>query len=299
MFDDLSLFTHIVKNQSLSAAAEYLKLPPATVTRRLKKLEATLGYQLIHRSARKFSLTSEGEAYYQSCAPLLEQLEAATRNLNQDLQQLQGPLRVLAPTNISIGLLQPMWSAFIKSYPAIQLHLLLNNEREDLLSAQIDLALRIGPQEDSQLYQKRLGSVSTVLVAAPDYLQQQGTPRVLADLEQHHLITGNILPVWDLYNPETKIRERFYPQPGTFVNDITLATQMAVDGIGIALLPLSEVSNALQTNQLIRILPPYHGPQRDIFAVWPSGRLLSARAKCLRDFMQSYMAKTAVLQDHV
>ncbi|WP_020590707.1 LysR family transcriptional regulator [Kiloniella laminariae] len=296
MLDDISLFIHIARNQSLSGAATYLNLPAATVTRRLKKLEETLGCQLIHRSARKFSLTSEGEAYYRSCAHLVEQLETTTRDLNQDLQQLGGQLRVMAPTNISIGLLHPMWSSFIKAYPAIQLHLQLNNEREDLLSAQIDLALRVGPQEDSQLFQKRLGSVSTLLVAAPDYLRQQGEPRSIDELKDHRLITGNILPVWEITNPDTKMRQTFHPQSSTFVNDITLATQMAIDGVGIALLPRSEIHTALENRQLVQLMAPCCGPQRDIYAVWPSGRLLSAKAKCFRDFLQDYMAQIPVLQ---
>ena len=296
MLDDITLFVHIVQKRGLAAAAEHMNLPAATVTRRLQKLESALGCQLIHRSARKFSLTAEGEVYYQAYADLVQQFEVTSRNLSTDVHQLSGKLSVLAPTNISVGILQPMWSAFIKRYPEIQLHLNLSNETKDILAAQVDMALRIGPQADSQLFQKKLGSVSTILVAAPDYLTAQGTPQDLNALHDHRLIVVDTIPVWNLLFRDSGTRETLHPRAATLVNDIGLAAQLARDGHGIVLLPIIEIVEELQQGLLKQVLTPWHGPQREIFAVWPTGRLLSARAKCLRDFMQEYIAGLPVLQ---
>lgn len=132
MFDDIALFIHIVQQQGLAAAAQKLGLPAATVTRRLQRLEASVARQLIHRSARQFVLTPEGEAFYQAYAGLVEQLEQTQQQLSGELNLLAGPLKVLAPTNISIGLLQPMWSGFIKMYPDIKLELMLSNSVESM-----------------------------------------------------------------------------------------------------------------------------------------------------------------------
>lgn len=296
MFDDIALFVHIVQYRGLSAAAEQLQLPSATVTRRLQKLERALHCRLIHRSARQFNLTAEGEVYYQAYAGLVHQLENTQRLLSSDMQQLSGSLKVLAPTNISTGLLQPMWSAFIKKYPDIQLQLLLNNNIEDIHKTQADITLRIGPQEDSQLYQKRLGSIATVLVASPDYLHQAGVPETLDDLHQKRLVCVHSLPAWALANTETNQRVTFRPVAATSVNDVRLASQLVVDSLGIALLPVSEVSEALRTGSLLQVLPEWHGPLRYIYAVWPSGRLLNAKAKTLREFMQQFIAEDKVLQ---
>jgi len=296
MLDDITLFVHIVQNRGLAAAAVHLNLPAATVTRRLKKLESTLGCQLIHRSARKFNLTAEGKVYYQAYADLVQQFEVTSRNLSSDIHQLSGKLTVLAPTNASVGILQPMWSAFIKYYPEIQLHLHVSNETKDILAAQVDMALRIGPQADSQLFQKKLGSVSTILVAAPDYLEAEGEPQGLNALHDHRLIVVDTLPVWNLYYRDSGARETIHPRAATMVNDIGLASQLARDGHGIVLLPISEIVEELKQGQLQQVLSPWHGPERDIFAVWPTGRLLSERAKCLRDFMQDYIGKNSVLQ---
>lgn len=89
--------------RGLSQAGEYLSLPAATVTRRLQRLESRLGQKLLHRSARQFTLTQQGEVYYQSYASLVEQFEQTSHHLNQQKEQLSGKLKVLAPLNICHG----------------------------------------------------------------------------------------------------------------------------------------------------------------------------------------------------
>ncbi len=289
MFDDIVLFIHIVQSQGLAAAAQKLNIPAATITRRLQKLERSLGCQLIHRSARKFVLTQEGEAYYHAYAELVDQLESTQRNLSSEMLEMSGKLKVLAPTNISIGMLQPMWSSFIKTYPDIQLEVSLNNSFEDLLPSQADIALRIGPQQDSILYQKRLGSLKTVMVASPEYLEEKGEPKTLEELPLHNLIGSQTVSVWHLSDDRSDVKKDVRPRFKTVSNDIKFISQLVCDGIGISLLPISEVQTHIQKGELRHVLPNWVGPNRDLFAVWPTGRLLNAKAKCLRDFMQSYI----------
>ncbi|WP_417453658.1 LysR family transcriptional regulator [Kiloniella sp.] len=304
MFDDISLFVRIVQKRSLAAAAQDLHLPAATVSRRLKKLEDKLRCQLIHRSARKFNLTAEGEVYYKAYADLVQQFEATSRHLSADVQQLNGKLSVLAPTNVSVGILQPMWSEFIRLYPDIQLNLFLSNQTKDIHLGHVDMALRIGPQEDSQLFQKKLGVVSSILVASPEYLTGQGEPVDLTELEAHRILLVNTVPIWKLYQVskgrfETSGWEEIRPRASTVIDDIALAKHLARDGHGIVLLPVSEIEKELKQGTLVRVLPQWQGAQREIFAVWPTGRLLSARAKCLRDFMQDFIAKSKILQGEI
>ncbi|WP_417684736.1 LysR family transcriptional regulator [Roseibium sp.] len=296
MLDDICLFVQIVRAQGLSAAAEKTNLPPATVTRRLQKLEQNLGSRLIHRSARKFSLTAEGEAYYAAYADLVAQFEDTSRSLSEEVHQLGGRLTVLAPTNASVGILQPMWSQFLRIYPQIRLDLRLSNETKDILDGQVDIALRVGPQPDSSLTQMRLGTVATVLVAAPGYLDEAGVPESLADLETLRTIAATALPVWTMSEQETGAKAVLRPQPSVFVDDIGMARQLARDGHGVSLLPVSEVADDLRSGALHRVLRNWRGQERIFYAVWPSGRLLNARAKCLRDFAQRFVAGEPILQ---
>jgi LysR family transcriptional regulator AphB len=292
MYDDIVLFVHIVQQQGLASAAQKLGLPAATVTRRLQRLEASVTRQLIHRSARQFALTAEGEVFYQAYAGLVEQLEQTQLLLSGELNLLAGPLTVLAPSNISTGLLQPMWSGFIKAHPDIKLELILSNSVESMLSSGADIALRIGPQESSMLYQKRLGSLKTILVATPEYLASSGEPKNIDELELHRLIGTNTLAKWNMINTDTNIKQEIRPRFSTLVNDVKLATQLVCDDLGISLLPTSEVEYLVSEGTLVQVLTSWQGPKRDLYTVWPSGKLLSAKAQCLRDYMEVFIQQS-------
>ena len=291
MLDDIALFIHIAQQGGLSNAATQLGLPVATVSRRLQRLEQQLGYQPLQRSARQCVLTVDGEVLYQTYAGLVEQFEQAQQQLRTDMQELRGKLLVLAPSNISHGMLRPMWLGFTRQYPDIQLELQLSNQLQDMIKAKADLAMRIGPQADSSLYQKRLGQISKFLVAAPSYLSAHPAPQQPSELKDHRLIGTTIAGKWRLSQRETGAVQEILPRFNTLLNDSTFAKYMAVDGQGIALLPVTESQEELQRGQLRRVLPQWQGEPRDIYAVWPSGRLLNAKAKCLLDYMKQYIAQ--------
>lgn len=299
MLDDIALFVQIARVRSLKSAADQNGLPPATVTRRLRKLEERIGAQLVHRSARKFALTSAGQAYFEAFADLMQHAQATLRGLDTDLTALQGSLKAAAPTNISVGILQPMWSGFLKAYPDIRLTLTLSNENQDLQANQVDLALRAGPQTDARLYQQRLGTVATILVASPDYLDEAGVPSEPVDINKHAQIRVTALPEWQLENISSGARDRIPISARIAVDDIGLARQLATDGHGLALLPVSELAEDLQSGALVPVLPGWRGQKRDIFAVWPTGRLLSARAKCLRDYIADYLNQRPIFRGMV
>jgi len=296
MLDDVALFVHIAQCRSLSAAANRLNLPPANVTRRLQRLEETLGVRLVHRSARKFSLTSEGEAYYAGLADVMQQAEKTLQSLSSELRQLSGPLSAAAPTNASIGVLAPMWSSFLKAHPEIQLTLSLSNDNKNLVENRVDIALRFGPQTETDLYQKRVGRVATMMVASPDYLAAHGTPETLENLSRHRLIWVSSLPHWSLKSVETGREETVYLSSDVAVDDITLARRLVSDGHGIALLPVTETSTDLSSGRLRFVLPSWTGQDRNAYLVWPTGRLLSVRARCLRDHIADFMSQYPVLQ---
>jgi len=295
MLDDTALFVHIVRCGGLAIAGDRLGMPPATVTRRLHRLETRLGCRLLHRSARSFGLTVEGESYFSAFADLVERFEATAAELDAERHNLAGPLTVTAPTNISVGYLQPMWRQFVEAHPEIRLDLRLSNRFTDLIAEKADLAMRIGPQPDSDYSQRLIGNVVAQVVAAPVYLEKAGWPQTPSDLNGHRIIAGTSTPMWPLVRAgkgaeclEVRL------SASTTVDDIGLATSLAADGAGIALVPPTETADFKKSGQLIRILPDWDGPRRDIYCIWPSGRLLSARAKCLRDFMTGYLASDPI-----
>lgn len=297
MLDDIRIFVQVARSESLANAARFLNIPTATITRRLQKLEEELGSKLINRSARHFSLTAEGETYYAAYAEQIQKLEDTAQALKDQSQSLNGDLHVLAPTNISTGLLHPMWSEFVKAHPHIRLKLKVSNTLEDMLSENVDLALRIGPLPDSTLYQQRLGAVQTVLVASPGYLNNSDQPETIAELNQHRLLVSSNLSNWHLTHGETKESITFRPSASLEVNDIQIVRKFLLEDLGISLLPKSEVWDDLEKQRLIQVLPDWQGPSRSIYAVWPSGKLLNAKAKKLKEFMKDYIQTLPVLNE--
>ncbi|MGB0943993.1 MAG: LysR family transcriptional regulator [Marinomonas sp.] len=296
MLDDIVLFIHIVQQQGLAPAARALDMPVATVTRRLQRLENSVRCRLIHRTARRFELTSEGEIYFRAYSHLVDQFEQTQRSLSDDMYEMRGNLKVMAPINLSSSFLKPMWVSFMREYPEIQLELILSNQVQDMIAEKADLAIRVGPQADSPLYQKRLGAINTVLVAAPEYLAKNRAPINLEELKQHRLIGAKSLFRWHLVQVDTGASVNVPPVLSTLVNDVNIAASFVREGLGISLLPVTEVMQYIKDGSLIRVLPQWQGLSRDVFAVWPDGRLMNARAKRLLAYIEHYFMEENILE---
>ncbi|MGI3168602.1 LysR family transcriptional regulator [Pseudooceanicola sp. C21-150M6] len=296
MLDEIALFIQIVRSNGLAAAATHLDMSAATVTRHLSRLEDHLGCRLIHRSARRFELTTEGESYYREMAELVDQMQGRLRGLGEDIHRIGGNLTVAAPTNLAVTALRDLWSGFLRDYPEVRLDIRLSNSFADLQADHVDIALRVGPMPDSGFLQQRVGRVSTILSAAPAYLDRHGTPDTPADLAHHRIIGVTTLPHWDLTHDIRGESLPLKPVTAAVADDIGFAAQLAEDGLGILLLPVSEIGPQIRDGRLVHVLPGWRGPDRIIHLVWPAGRLLSARARLFRDYTRAHISADPWLQ---
>lgn len=297
MLNDIALFVHIVKTGSLSRTAELKVLPAATVTRRLQKLEHKLKCKLINRSARQFNVTIEGQKLFDECSYLVESLEDRTNQFETSVNELSGKIKLLAPTNLAIGPLSSAWSEFISKYEDIDLELVLDNKTDNFLATQADFAIRVGPQQSSDLYQTRIGTIKTILITSNDYINKNGLPKEPEDLDGHHLIVGKSLDNWPLVNSQNMKEFEFKPSnPRVLANEFRLIKQLTIGGSGISLLPMSEVISELENGQLVQILPMWNGPDRNIYIIWANGKLLTRRAKLFIEYLKDFVAKIPSLQ---
>ncbi|MCL1124348.1 LysR substrate-binding domain-containing protein [Shewanella surugensis] len=122
-----------------------------------------------------------------------------------------------------------------------------------------------------------------------DYIKRQGLPQTLDELNSHQLIGNPSVLVWHLTDEASAQQKILYPKLEIITNDISLMTQFVCDGLGMVLLPMSQVNTQINNGLLHHVLPQWRGPERELFAVWPSGRLLSVKAKCLREYMKVYI----------
>ncbi len=298
MLDDLNLFVEIVESGSLNAAAQKLDMPPSTLTRRLQKLELTLGCKLLSRNTRQTKPTQEGWQYFEQCRPLLQALHQTTQHLDETFNQISGSIRILAPYNLANGVLAPAWIEFMRLYPQVKLILELNNKTENLIETGADLAIRVGEQPNSQLNIRRLGAIRTnMLVASEGYLQQalEVTPQ---NLDQHKLIVAEPLSIWTLQHQQTQEKIRFLPKAVFQVNDLYLALKACCSGVGILYCPLTICDQKIKQGELIHVLPEWQSIySRGIFAVWSQQHYLPARVRALIDYLDVFFKNDPLLNN--
>lgn len=285
MLDNLKVFITAAEHNSFTQAAAELSMTLATVSRRINELEQQLQCKLFHRSNKGLTLTPAGQAYYNETRDFIHELDVRLSNLDESLNSLEGELRIMAPTNIGSGPLDPFWRAFVAQHPYISLEVKLGDPDDDVIANQVDIAIRSGPQQNSALIQSAVGSIVPILVAAPS--PNTPTPQTLTELQQCPSVAVHMFSQWDLYNGQERLQ--LHKKHNHISNDMNFALNLVKAGAGIALLPRSMVQNGLETGELIQILPQWTGAPREISLLWPQKRTLSARAKLFRQQLMLFL----------
>jgi len=178
-------FAAIAEGGSITSAAQRLALSKSVLSERLTELERVLGSKLVHRTTRKLSLTDDGTIFYERAKAILRDVESAAAELSARRGSVSGPLRIAAPVGFGCLHLGPALFGFLRANPGIELTLELDDRFVNMLSEGYDAVIRHGPVDDKRIIVKRLATTRRVLVASPDYLKRFGTPKSLAELEQH------------------------------------------------------------------------------------------------------------------
>ena len=184
----MRVFLAVAAAGSLSAAGRRLGLPVATVSRRIAALEEHVGARLVSRTTRRMALTDAGARYREACARVLEELEAADREVAGARDELSGPLVVTAPVMFGRLHLVPVVAEFLRAHPRVDVRLLLGDRNAELIDEGIDVAVRIGALPDSSLVAVRVGSIRRIVCASPEYLRARGTPSTPEGLAAHDCI---------------------------------------------------------------------------------------------------------------
>jgi len=173
----LAMFVAVVDAGSFTAAALALGTTKAGVSFNIKQLEHELGVALLVRSTRRLAMTEAGEGFYADCANLLRQADAAVDTARAGQGDLSGSLRVTASVDYGNRVVAPALAAFARQHPGLRIHYQAGSAHADLISERLDLAIRVGAQEDSRHRAARIGEFKLLLVAAPDLLARHGMPR--------------------------------------------------------------------------------------------------------------------------
>ncbi|MGF1691434.1 LysR family transcriptional regulator [Photobacterium kagoshimensis] len=291
--DDLRTLIAIAQHGSFRAAASALDIPPATLSRRLQRLEDTLGSQLVIRDSRNVSLTPLGQNYFERCQPLIDDLEAATSEIQDSSQNTpRGALRISAPVGLLTYQLMPLFNQFLAQYPEVTLSLNhLSNQQHDYNPEQYDVVFRVGHQPDSSFAAATIGESQRILVASPCYLAQQGMPHNPEELALHARLASVPEFEWALTSTQDKQTVWLNSPVRMAIADLNSIKQAAINGLGIACLPNYVVADAINTQQLTTMMPDWYSPPRPIYMLYQRLGYVPLHISHFIDFMRNALAK--------
>jgi DNA-binding transcriptional LysR family regulator len=281
----MSTFLAVVEAGSLSAAARRLKTPLATVSRKISGLESHLHTKLFNRSSRNLVLTDAGSSYLAACKRILTDVTEAERIASGEYAAPTGELTLTAPVGLGRTYLIPILADFLKSYPEIEVSLILNDRMQSLFQEQIDVGLRIGALPDSSMIAIRVGTMRRVVCASPAYLAARGTPRTPDDLAGHDCISyaGSVSPdIWTFVRDKTNVAVPVHAR--LVVGSAEAACDAACVGIGIAFSYAYHMQAALERGALTTLLDEFQPAPRPVSLVYTANRFLPIKVRAFLDF---------------
>ncbi|OED94727.1 LysR family transcriptional regulator [Vibrio breoganii] len=256
---DMAMFVSIVKQKSMAGTARELGVSAASITTRLQALEERYGVKLLNRTTRHLSLTEAGELYYRSCLDILDSVNETESLIKQGTRLTQGPIKIVAPKDISKQMLLPIISEFTERYPEITPSLYVNDHVHNIADSGVDLVIRYGELHDSNIIFKRLGKSERVLCASPQYLKDHGVPNAPRDLMEHNalvMLSGEQeLKTW-YFRKNSKL-ESVAVKPKMLSDDGEIIKQLALNGQGIAMKSRLDVQSEINSGQLVTVLGGY------------------------------------------
>ena len=284
---EMAFFSLLVRTGSLSATARELNVTTPAASKRLTQMEARLGVQLMHRTTRRMSLTTEGELYLAHARRILVDIDDMERQVSSALAAPKGLLRVNATLGFGRSHIAPLISQFAKRYPEVEVQLQLTVNPPPLNDDTFDVCIRFGEPPDARIMAMRIASNRRLICASPAYLAKHGTPKVPADLAQHSCIGirqgDEAYGIWHFQNGKkidtVKVR-------GTLsTNDGEIAVNWALAGHGVLMRAEWDTAKYLRSGRLRQVLENYHTPAADIYAVYPPRHQTAARVQAFVAFV--------------
>ena len=291
--NDMLYFVEVVERGGFAAAGRALGIPKSRLSRRVADLEVHLGVRLLQRTTRKLSLTQVGETYLRHCQAMRDAALAASDAVAEVQTEPRGTIRVSCPVTLAQTVLGELMPEFLKRCPLVQVEMQLINRPVNLVEEGVDVALRVRSSLDDSgsMVVKRLDTSHQILVASPDLLERQGTPKTLEDLQLLDSLAMNAVDGHSsllLVGPEGK-EHRLQLQPRYVADDLLTLKFAALAGSGMCWLPDYMCQEELTKGALVQLLPQWSPRPGIVHAVFPSRRGLAPAVRNFLDFLGEKM----------
>ncbi len=283
--NDLILFALIVDCGSFSKAAETAGITSSVVSKRIGRLEKSLGARLLYRTTRSLTLTENGQSLYRQAKEISEKTQAALNLVREKSDELTGVIRMSVPTISGELLLSESVAEFCTQHPNLKVEMRLENRFVDLVNEGVDLAIRTGTLPDSSLIARPILDSHWVIVCSPSYLQQHSEPRSADDLLSHNCLTYTYQESgtdnWLMKQPGSNKIFELQVNGNLSANNARAIRKAVIGGYGIAMVPRCMVFEDLQEGKLMEILTGHCGKVLGIYAVYPFTRNLPLKTRLL------------------
>jgi len=291
--NDLRYFALIVEHGGFSAAERHAHITKSKLSRRVALLEDQLGVRLLQRSTRRLALTDAGRVFYEHCAAVVTESEAAQSAIDRLQSEPSGTVRMICPAVIAQLYLARLVAAFMRSNPKVRVELETSERRAQLIDERIDIAIRPRDSglDEPGLVSRQLTTGRLVLVASPAYLEARQGGEITAPEQistQQHDTVGQLQEgaeqTWMLTATDGR-KYKLVHRPRLVCSDYGVQYEAALGGVGIAFLPLRVVWGALNAGTLVRVAKDWGTPEEGIHVVFVSKRGMLPSVRALVDYL--------------
>lgn len=283
--DEIRTFVRVVDDKSLSGAARALRVSVNAVWRRLGRIEARAGVQLVERTTRSLRVTAAGERLVPHARRILEELEASERGLCAPTERLRGAVRVALAADVASPRFLAEVGELLRDNPELRVELSARSRLLEPVAAGVDIMLWVGPEMPQSATARKLGLLHWALAASPAYVARHGAPQAPEELSAHACLLAlkaRKETTWRLVDGEGQAHE--VAVRGQLEADIPGILTAAIHaGLGIGMRPRHEVLEGVKSGQLVHVLPGYDLPPMEIALVTPAGRLRVPAVRAVAD----------------
>jgi DNA-binding transcriptional LysR family regulator len=289
--NSLMLFYEVVNAKSITGAAQQLRLPKSTISRKLALLEEHLGAILLKKSHRLITPTDIGAVLYNHCQRLAAEVEDAGIETAEMQSTLRGTLRVSIPIDFGISWLSRAIAEFVLKYPEINLEIEVNSRLVTPRDDPYDITIQLGPLKESGLTYRRVATITRGVYASPVYLERHGMPYTVDDFGKHDCVVTDQQRQDGVWTFRNKTKHRFIEVTGkVIVNNIGVARELAIGGVGLCMLPNIMCKNDVKTKRLVRVLTDWESPPMHATALILSRKGIPNKTRVFLDFLAERLA---------
>lgn len=289
----LRLFVQIARTGSFSKGAREMKLSQPTASRIIALLEEQLGTTLFARSTRGFMITDAGTAYLARIQPILHSLEEAD-NAMRGGDHLRGVLRIAVSSIFASRVIVPRLGTFLAKHPDLQVELVVEDRRQDLILDAVDVAIRFGTLPDSTAIARLVGRWPLVVAAAPAYLATHGVPETPEALAEHTFVMAGPVAGMALLFRQGDRRSRVQPTGQVSIGNAEVAVSAVRAGLGVAVASLPSFAEDLDTGELVRLLPDWDLGDIEAHAMFAGGKPAKPAARAFVEHLVAVLRPAVV-----